>query len=304
MSIIKRLYQGLVYWVHCLVLSIDPRIEMARCFHKVFGEFPNFKRPKSFIEKIYWLQLNTDTELWSLCTDKYRVREYVTRKGLGMYLNTLYAVWEKPDDVDLSFLPKEFILKSNNGCNQLIVVKNKDEVDVKGVLKQLRWWYKHPFGVSGGQLHYLKIKPCIIAEKLLPISEGEISLIDYKIWCFSGEPYCILVTFGRTESTVNIALYDLEWNPMPQYIKSTGHVLAQSGKEISRPECLEEMLRISKILSDGIPQVRVDLYNIKNRPVFGELTFSTGFGYFTDDFYQKISDLTILPDSQKCIESH
>lgn len=295
MFIIKRLYRGLVYLLHSLVLSIDPRIEMVRCYYKVFGKIPNFKIPKSFIEKIYWLQLNTDTELWSLCTDKYRVREYVAQKGLGMYLNTLYAVWERPEDVDLSSLPKEFILKSNNGCNQLIVVKNKDEVDVKGVLKQLRWWYNHPFGVSGGQLHYLKIKPCIIAEKLLPIPEGEVSLIDYKIWCFSGNPFCILVTYGRTKETVNIALFDLNWTPMPQHVKSTEHVKAQSGETIPKPACLEEMLMISRKLSEGIPQVRVDLYNVDNRPIFGELTFSTGFGYFTDEFYQTLGNLTILP---------
>lgn len=273
---------------------------MARCYFKVFCEFPNFKKPKSFIEKIYWLQLNADTELWSLCTDKYRVREYVIQKGLGKYLNTLYAVWEKPDEVDMASLPDEFVLKTNNGCNQLIVVNNKKEIDIKSVLEQLGWWYKHPFGVSGGQLHYLKIKPCIIAEKLLPIPEREISLIDYKIWCFSGNPFCILVTYGRTSKTVNIALFDLNWTPMPQHIKSTKHVKAQTGEAIPKPACFEEMLMISRKLSEGIPQVRVDLYNINNKPVFGELTFSTGFGYFTDAFYQKLSDLTILPGDQVC----
>lgn len=275
---------------------------MIRCYYKVFGKWPNIRNPKSFIEKIYWLQLNSDTELWSLCTDKYRVREYVSRKGLGEYLNTLYSIWDKPEKVDLSFLPNEFILKTNNGCNQMIVVNDKGAINENDVLKQLRWWYNHPFGVSGGQLHYLKIKPCIIAEKLLPKPVGELSLIDYKIWCFSGAPFCILVTYGRTKKTVNIALFDLNWTPMPQHIKSTKHVIAQSGEAIPRPACLDEMLLIAKKLSEGLPQVRVDLFDIDNRPVFGELTFSTGFGYFTDEFYQTLGNLTALPDESRSVK--
>ena len=271
---------------------------MIRCYYKIFGRFPNFKNPKSFIEKIYWLQLNSDTSLWTFCTDKYRVREYIVQKGLGEYLNTIYSVWDKPERVDLSILPNEYILKTNNGCNQMVVVNGKGIINEKVILEQLRWWYNHPFGVSGGQLHYLRIKPCIIAEKLLPIQRGEKSLIDYKIWCFSGNPFCILVTYGRTERTVNIALYDLNWIPMPQYIKSTNHVIAKSGNAIPKPVCLDEMLKIAKILSEEIPQVRVDLYDINNRPVFGELTFSTGFGYFTDEFYQILGDLTVLPNER------
>ena len=299
---LNRFYQCIIYKVHFLFITLNPKIEMIRCYYKVFGKWPNIRNPKSFIEKIYWLQLNSDTELWSLCTDKYRVREYVSRKGLGEYLNTLYSIWDKPEKVDLSFLPNEFILKTNNGCNQMIVVNDKGAINENDVLKQLRWWYNHPFGVSGGQLHYLKIKPCIIAEKLLPKPVGELSLIDYKIWCFSGAPFCILVTYGRTKKTVNIALFDLNWTPMPQHIKSTKHVIAQSGEAIPRPACLDEMLLIAKKLSEGLPQVRVDLFDIDNRPVFGELTFSTGFGYFTDEFYQTLGNLTALPDESRSVK--
>ena len=43
----------------------------------------------------------------------------------------------------------------------------------------------------------------------------------------------------------------------------------------------------------------MDLYNVNDRPVFGEMTFSTGFGYFTDEFYRILGDKVVLPPS-KC----
>ena len=43
--------------------------------------------------------------------------------------------------------------------------------------------------------------------------------------------------------------------------------------EPKKPDNFEEMIEIAEKLSKGIPHVRVDLYNIKGKIYFGELTF-------------------------------
>ena len=177
----------------------------------------------------------------------------------------------------------------------MIFVDREKGIDEKMIKKQLRWWLNHPFGVSGGELHYLNIKPCIIAEKILAVPEGENSLIDYKFWFFSGKPYCVFVTYGRTEKSFNFALFDLDWHPLTQYVRSTSHALFFPDKKIERPDSFEEMLSMAKRLAEGFPEVRVDLYEVDKKPVFGEMTFSTGFGYFTDDFYHILVDKVVLP---------
>lgn len=277
------------------MIKIDPRIEMARCYHKIFGVFPNFKEPKSLVEKIYWLQLNTDTSLWSLCADKYSVRDYVLEKGLGDYLNELYGVWKNENDIEFALLPSRCVLKTNNGCGQTFFYDKRVPHCADLARKCLGDWLRQPFGVSGGELHYLRIKPRIIAEKFIPTPVGEISLTDYKIWCFDGEPFCILVVYNRRGKTVNLALYDLNWNPMMQYLISTKHAICNPNASISKPYSLDEMIRIAGILSKGFPEVRVDLYEIDKKPVFGEMTFSTGFGYFTEEFYRILGDKVVLP---------
>lgn len=56
-------------------------------------------------------------------------------------------------------------------------------------------------------------------------------------------------------------------------------------KKIPKPVCLEEMLKLAKILSKDIPFVRTDFYCIDNRVYFGELTFYYGSGF--EDFHPK-----------------
>ena len=289
------LYSEIAYWIHRMCVMMDPRIEMARCYHKTFGRWPDFNNPKTLIEKIYWLQLNTDTSLWTLCADKYKVRGYIKEKKLENYLNDLYGVWNSPEEIDFKNLPERYVLKTNNGCSQTIVCDGSTPLDIDYVKRKMKWWNEHLFGVSGAELHYLTIPRKIVAEKYLPAPLGESSIVDYKIWCFSGNPYCVFVTYGRCNGTFKTALYDLNWNPMFQYLKKTKRAVLDSTVSIPKPKCLDEMVWLAKELSSGFPEVRIDLYDVNDKPIFGEMTFSTGFGYFTDEFYRILGDKVVLP---------
>ena len=48
--------------------------------------------------------------------------------------------------------------------------------------------------------------------------------------------------------------------------------------DIPRPEKLEEMLDIARRLSQGLRHIRIDLYAVKDRIFFGEMTFFHGYG--------------------------
>ena len=58
------------------------------------------------------------------------------------------------------------------------------------------------------------------------------------------------------------------------------------------------MLDIASRLSKGIPQVRVDLYEVNGKVYFGEMTLTSSGGYmahFTQEFLDKLGQLTMLP---------
>ena len=46
-----------------------------------------------------------------------------------------------------------------------------------------------------------------------------------------------------------------------------------------KPECLDEMIRQSRILSKDLPHVRVDWYIVEGKLYFGELTFYDASGF-------------------------
>lgn len=246
----------------------------------------NWEHPSDLIEKIYWLQMFTDTSLWTKCADKYLVREFVKERGCEKILNELYGKWDTESDIDWEGLPNSFVLKLNNGCGNVYIVKDKSNANWEEIKKQIHQGLRIRFGDVNAQLHYTYIKPCIIAEKLLINEEDpDKSLVDYKIWCINGEPQFVLVVYERNNhSHYKLGVYDLEWNDIyKQAFDSSSRHYHET--HIPKPKSLDKMLTLAKVLSKGFEEVRVDLYEVSGEPMFGELTFTTGYGYWSNDFY-------------------
>lgn len=142
----------------------------------------------------------------------------------------------------------------------------------------------------------MRIKPAIIAEQLLENDEESLkysnSLIDYKVWCFNGEPSYIMTCSNRKKGEVELQLYDKSWEPQKSHIKASTHY--QSSRIIPKPKNFTELLECAKVLSKPFPIVRVDLYNLNGKIYFGEMTFTSLGGlmdYYTEEFQNLAGDL-------------
>ena len=109
-------------------------------------------------------------------------------------------------------------------------------------------------------------------------------LTDYKVWCFSGKPECILVVYGRTSDKHMLDMYDTNWNQIPNSLRHN-HSYGVKEEKYPKPVCLEQVLDMASVLSKPFPEVRVDFFVVDNKPVIGELTFTSGYGNYTDEFY-------------------
>lgn len=268
-------------------------------YKRVMGYDLDWNNPIDINAKINWLKFYGDTSLWSICADKYGVREFVKQKGLSNILVELYGRYETAESIEWNKLPNKFVLKVNNGCGDVLICHDKSGLNKKDVVEkykkylQLKYWYKF------AEPHYGEISPCIIIEELLDITKQDIkstSLIDYKIWCFNGIPSYIFTCHNRSEHSVEVGLFDTDWNYLPEKLVKTKKF--KEGKDIVPcPSNLKDMLDIASKLSVGFPQMRVDLYNVGGHIYLGELTMTSQSGlmnYFTKDFLNELGDLCVI----------
>lgn len=231
----------------------------------------DLKKTRTLDEKIQWLKLYNDSPLRTQLTDKYAVREWIKEQIGEKYLIPLLGKWDKPEDIEYSKLPNQFVLKANHGCGCNIIVKDKNSLDAEVVCRKMHEWLRLNYAYLCGELQYEKIKPCIIAEEFISDLDGDIP--DYKIWCFNGKAHYIMYLSDRARG-LKMAFFDRNWVKQ-DFVYSYPRITEQ----VPKPICLQEMLDISEKLSSGFPLVRVDLYLLKNGSIkFGELTFTSAGG--------------------------
>lgn len=257
----------------------------------------NLKNPQRFTEKLQWYKLYHRDPLMVQCSDKYMVREYIASKGLEEILVPLYGVYDRAEDINFNDLPGKFVLKTNNGSHTNIICEDKSKLDIEITKKTLNEWINAWDGKMGREWAYHDIKPKIICEKFLEKDESG-DLVDYKFFCFNGEPFSLYVIVERfLADGIKLGIFDTKFNQLPYKRADIRKVTSN----ISKPKNFDKMVRIAEILSKDFPHVRVDLYNIDGEIYFGELTFYTAGGYQKygpDDFDFIMGKEFILPKNR------
>lgn len=270
---IRNIIVNLENVFRCTMTHISPVLNVI-VVYKVKGISKlNLKHPQTYNEKIQWQKVYDHNPLYTQLADKYAVREYVADKAGEQYLIPLLGKWDRFEDIDFNSLPNQFVLKCNHDCASVIICKDKKTFDVEAAKKKLKRALNRNFYYGYAEWQYKDIVPCILAEKYMQDGESD-DLRDYKFQCFSGKPYSCRIDIGRfTDHRRNV--YDMEWNLLPW---QKGHY-KNSDVPVEKPKGFDEMVEVVKKLSDGLRQVRVDLYNINGHIYFGELTFTNGGGY-------------------------
>lgn len=241
----------------------------------------DLKNPKTLADKVSWLSLHGISPLAVKCTDKWDVREYVAQKGLAHTLIPVYGeAVSRSEDVDFAALPQSFVLKATHSCRMNIVCTDKATLDIPAARKTMDHWLATTYGTYSMEPHYRSLPHRVYCEACLGAVE---EMVDYKIHCIHGKPTFILVCNQRGDaegkgSAVAMQLFDLDWNPIDGLRTYGGHRPGDS--QVEKPANLEEMLTIARKLSEDFPFVRVDLYNVRGKIYFGELTFTPANGIF------------------------
>lgn len=239
---------------------------------KIHGKELNTKTPEAFSEKLFCRMIDINrfgNKTYSKLSDKYRVRDHITRTIGEKYLVKL--LWHGTDPYKIPFetLPAEYVIKTNHGSGMVIPVCG--EINRQEIIDTLSKWLTKNYYDADREYHYAAIKPVITIEEYLD-DKKELGPLNYSFWCFNGQTSIIQV--DNSKRSIN-PFYDANWNKL---LLTSRRNLPDYQAE--KPANLDEMISVAHALAKGLDFVRVDLYNVNGKVYFGELTFTPGSGRF------------------------
>lgn len=256
-----------------LLYKVSPEWDLRLLFRIKQGYSLSLKNPKTFNEKLQWIKLNDRNPLMPKCCDKYAVRQFVEEQGCGEILNHL--IWQglDPEQIPFDKLPEKYVIKVTHGSTFNIIQNGSKRITKNEVVEKCNKWMKSKFLACYGEWFYGVEKPRVIVEDFIESKDDE-QLRDYKVFCFNGIPRVIRVDTDRfTEHKMDF--YDADWNK----IEGAGMGYPVSGRQFSKPVCLNRLLKYAAKLSSPFHHARVDFYIVEEKIYFGEITFTNGAGF-------------------------
>lgn len=290
--IINIVYRFIVKIEDSYHLHIFPsRVFLKAAYYVVFGEDLDLKQPRAFTEKIQWIKLYDKNPLYTVITDKYMVRRYISEKIGKEYIVPLLEVWEKPRDIDFEKLPTKCVIKCTHDCGSVIVYDKNKNIDTQ-IKKYIQKKYRRNFYYVGREWAYKNIRRRIVVEPYLVDENG--TLLDYKFFCFNGKVRFFKIDFDRhIQHRANY--YDVNG----KFLNFGEEAYPRDpNRNVRMPNELHKMIALAEKLADGFSFLRVDMYNCDDNIMVGELSLYPGSGllrYDPDEWDYMIGELLQIP---------
>ena len=265
-AIKKDLYMRLKAFIQVFLNRIVPRLYNNVVFMIKNRYICHIKHPRTFNEKIQWRKYYQHDLRFASLVDKWEVRKTIERLCPEVLIPS-YGVFNSADEIDFEKLPNSFIIKPTHGFGKVIICDDKERFDKNTAKRIIQDWLSYNQFYITGEWQYRDLKPRIIVDKLI----GN-NIKDYKFFCFNGEPRVIQIDSDRYIDHKR-QLRDKEWNRIHCEL-----AYPNDETELEKPERLDDMLKICRILSSDFDFVRVDLFWVDGNIYFSELTFTPGNG--------------------------
>jgi hypothetical protein len=242
------------------------------------GYLPNYRRPRTFNEKVTsWLRRARDPRLPQRA-DKLAVRDFVAAAAPWVRLPEVYAAADDAAAFPFDRLPEVSVLKANHGWAQVEVLRRPFDVDAARATGAR--WLAQRHGAPEWEWHFRAIPPRLYAERYLGDAAGAPPL-DFKVLVFNGRATFVQVFLGRA-GRLRRVVFDRDWRAVPVHrpvVPGGAADVVPAHLHPPRPACLDALLRAAEALAEDLPFVRADFYVVGDEPYFGELTFFPAAGY-------------------------
>ncbi len=253
----------------------------------------HWNNPVLLNEKLQWLKVYDRKPLYTQLVDKYEVKKYVSEIIGNEHIIPTLGIWEKAEDISWDTLPEKFVLKCTHDSHSVVICDKSKGIEKEKIQNFLNECLNRNLFWLAREWPYKNVSPRIIAEEFLETQNGE-ELIDYKFYCYGGEPKYFMYSLGEATHNPKNHKFDMNKESIDYYFKKEPSIPLN---KVKLPANIDEMIEIVNKIKLDCPHVRIDLFDINGKIYFGEYTFFSGAGFInmiSKEYSQILADQMVL----------
>lgn len=283
----------------------DKKGYLVKRYKKKFRVDFNVDNPSTFYEKITFLKLKQEGEIFQKMIDKNLVKDYLSTLNLNNHCTKTIASFYSFREFKKSLKGiiaehNDFVVKLAHTSGDVFFYNNGAWRDKKGcsvrqyfVFAVLRNKIKYNYYWQSFEKIYDHLKGSILVEEYRPSLNNK-GLNEIKLFVNYGKPVLINYVEGRQNGGhVKEAFLDANLNKLP--VKQDQDILDIDS--LDKPLYYEQLLDFCKDTCSNFPLVRVDFMCSSDEFTFCEFTFYDCSGcniFYPLEYNKKLGDLIIF----------
>jgi hypothetical protein len=261
--------------------------------------------PVTYWDKVRYKMVRDRRPLIADFADKVRAKEVVARLVGREYAVETLAVFDDAASIRTEGLPEEFVVKVSHATKGIVFVRRDapadarlpepggprlrlsvrpEAFDVGRAREVLAGWLAEPHGVRFGEWAYSVHPPRIVVEPMLRTTEGE-PVRDVKLHVMNGRvaTYMIIEEGPDGPTLSDRYLRDGTRLAHVRWKSFYGPLSDPLEEPLPTPRTIDEMIDVAERVAAETDYVRVDMLDLGDRCVIGELTNypASGLGKMT-----------------------
>lgn len=239
---------------------------LSRRFAAVMGSRPHRDPPQSFNERIlHRIIHDRDPRLRIIC-DKLALRGFIAETLGPSFVVPLIASWSGAEEFDFAALPSSFVLKPNQWSGHCILVRQKDEADVRHLAEQAAGWLRRDYFHVSLEWGHLGLPRHVLVEPLLTGPDGG-RVLEVQVQVVRGRAIHVGVITGDRGTPERYG----DWF-YPDGTRHPGRRRAPLRHGPLPAVVLEQAVPVAERIGGLFEQMRVDVYVTPDGVKIGELS--------------------------------
>lgn len=235
-------------------------------FRQSIGRLPQLCPLLHQWDKFFWRKAFDHNPMFEIFCDKLACKDWVRQRCPDLPVPATLWRGETARGIPDELFKKPVFIKANNGSGYNVRIDGQT-VDRRSIEARFSRWLSRPYGQGNAEWAYRNVPRTVFLEENIA-APGGASPVMIEVYAAGGKPVAVLCVTGWKDEPRHASFFDLNGDR----VSAQPDDIPRLRNDWQSPSGFAKAIGFSKLLVEGMDQVRCDFMCVGDKVWFSEMT--------------------------------